>query len=156
MSNKPTNIDLTKWRGVTFTNNSLKMDVFLINGASVPMASRPLGPIGKPAIFQNKPSTQKPQKLKPIQSKRNFSRNRTGSVKGNRKSQVSNKRLICSCTTYSMPSYFFYFRIWFSKVGNTSLKSCLKSSIISLGIQYFTKFLSLKIPLIPITDKNRT
>ena len=93
MSNKPTNIDLTKWRGVTFTNNSLKMDVFLINGASVPMASRPLGPIGKPAIFQNKPSTQKPQKLKPIQSKRNFSRNRTGSVKGNRKSQVSNKRL---------------------------------------------------------------
>ena len=89
MSNKPTNIDLTKWRGVTFTNNSLKMDVFLINGASVPMASRPLGPIGKPAIFQNKPSTQKPQKLKPIQSKRNFSRNRTGSVKGNRKSQVS-------------------------------------------------------------------
>ena len=96
MSNKPTNIDLTKWRGVTFTNNSLKMDVFLINGASVPMASRPLGPIGKPAIFQNKP-TQKPQKLKPIQSKRNFSRNRTGSVKGNRKSQVSNKR-VHNCT----------------------------------------------------------
>ena len=106
MSNKPTNIDLTKWRGVTFTNNSLKMDVFLINGASVPMASRPLGPIGKPAIFQNKPSTQKPQKLKPIQSKRNFSRNRTGSVKGNRKSQVSNKRVVIVLSTYSMPSFF--------------------------------------------------
>ena len=137
MSNKPTNIDLTKWRGVTFTNNSLKMDVFLINGASVPMASRPLGPIGKPAIFQNKPSTQKPQKLKPIQSKRNFSRNRTGSVKGNRKSQVSNKRVVIVLNTYSMPSYFFASTYDFQKCAT---KSCLKSSIISFGIQYFTKF----------------
>ena len=137
MSNKPTNIDLTKWRGVTFTNNSLKMDVFLINGASVPMASRPLGPIGKPAIFQNKPSTQKPQKLKPIQSKRNFSRNRTGSVKGNRKSQVSNKRVVIVLSTYSMPSYFFTSTYDFQKCAT---KSCLKSSIISFGFQYFTKF----------------
>ena len=82
MSNKPTNIDLTKWRGVTFTNNSLKMDVFLINGASMSMASRPLGPIGKPAIFQNHPKAgkQQPQKLKPIQSKRNFSKSRNAGV----------------------------------------------------------------------------
>ena len=124
MSNKPTNIDLTKWRGVTFTNNSLKMDVFLINGASVPMASRPLGPIGKPAIFQNKTSSQKPQKLKPIQSKRNFSRNRTGSVKGSRKSQVSN-------CTIRMSTYFFTSAYDFQKWPNASLKSCLKSTIIT-------------------------
>ena len=101
MSNKPAprNIDLTKWRGVTFTNNSLKMDVFLINGASMSMASRPLGPIGKPAIFQNQPKAgkQQPQKLKPIKSKRNSSKNRSvsASKKGNRSSQVST--LICFC-----------------------------------------------------------
>ena len=97
MSNKPAprNIDLTKWRGVTFSNNSLKMDVFLINGASMSMASRPLGPIGKPAIFQNHPNSkasenkQQPQKLKPIQSKRNFSKNRNASVSSSKKGKVS-------------------------------------------------------------------
>lgn len=58
-------IDLTKWSGVTFLNNSLKMDVFLVNGAPMAMSSRPLGPVAKQSMLQ-RPVNKPPPKLKPM------------------------------------------------------------------------------------------
>ena len=63
MSNKQGKIDLTKWSGVTFLNNFQKMDVFLVNGASMAMNSRPPIINGKQAVFQ-KPSIKPRPKLK--------------------------------------------------------------------------------------------
>ena len=74
MSNK--SIDLTRWSGVTFMKNSHKMDVFLINGATIPMSSRPMGPIPKQSSLPKPIKTSLPpqkQKLKPI-NKKNLSK----------------------------------------------------------------------------------